>query len=234
MTIPAADLVAQVGVSPFDALDAEAERIDRFYGALDERGWTAPTRCAGWDRRALLAHLCAGEDYTRAALAGAAAEYLAKSGGSTRDEVNEWGVRQRAGLPAAELLRQWREASHTNRRELRDRGLDGTIDTPGGPYPLVRHVYHLAAGLATHADDAGVPQPVEDKAARLRWRAAFARSAVAESAEGVEVVPDDGGVLVRPGDVHLSEEEFVEAAAGRLAPEHPLSGELRRALTVLA
>jgi uncharacterized protein (TIGR03083 family) len=234
MTVPADDLLAQVGVSPFDAIDTEAERIDRFYSDLDEAGWDAPTRCSEWNRRHLLAHLCAGEDYTRAGLEGTVTEYLRKAGAANQDELNAWGVRQRAGLSGAELLQQFRDLSHANRRELRERGMDGTIDTSVGDYPVGRQAYYLACELATHADDAGVPQPVEDRAARVRWRAAFGRAAVAEAAEGVEAVKIDGGVLVRPGDVRLSDEDLVEAVADRLPPDHPIPADVRRALVVLA
>jgi uncharacterized protein (TIGR03083 family) len=59
-------------LDPFDLMAAEAARIDAFYRRLaTDDDWQAPTRCAGWNRRDLLAHLAAVEDDTAARLAGA-------------------------------------------------------------------------------------------------------------------------------------------------------------------
>jgi uncharacterized protein (TIGR03083 family) len=225
-------LVADVGVDPFDALDTEAARIDRFYTALDGAGWSAPTRCAGWDRRDLLAHLDALEDYVRAGLDGTVSRGGGQDGDGTLDEHNAAGIARRADLSREELLGHWRQVSAANRRELRRRGPDATIDTSVGDYPLGRQAYYLASELATHADDAGVPIPVEDRAARIRWRARFARAALAES--GVEVTGDDDAVVVRPSGVRLSAADLVEAVADRLPDDVPVPPDVRRALVVLA
>lgn len=231
-----ADLRTLVGSDPFDLMDRESERIDEFYTYLNESEWSMPTRCAGWSRRDVLAHLAAGEDYTHAGLEGRVAEFLQSSGATSMDDFNDWGIRQRAALPSAELLAEWRELSRDNRARLRERGMDGVIDTSVGDYPVGRQTYYLAAELATHADDAGVPIRDPEHDQRLDWRVRFARVAVDDSGRGVSVSPQAGAELVQLGDdqVRLTDEEFVEAAARRLPGPFPIPETLREALVVLA
>ncbi|HEX6499426.1 MAG TPA: maleylpyruvate isomerase N-terminal domain-containing protein [Micromonosporaceae bacterium] len=230
------DLSAVVGADPFDLIDRECDRVDEFYTYLSESEWSAPTRCAGWSRRDLLAHLAAGEDYTRAGLDGRVAEFLESSGAASMDEFNEWGIRKRAALPPAELLAEWRELCRDNRARLRERGVDGTIDTSVGDYPVGKQTYYLAAEVATHADDAGVPIRDTEREQRLDWRTRFARVAVDDSGRGVSVSPQGGAEVVQLGDdqVRLTDEEFVEAVARRLPGPFPIPDTLREALVVLA
>ena len=217
-------------------MDREAGRIERFYAELDDAGWSAPTRCSEWNRRQLLAHLASVDDYTRAGLDGALAELFARSGASEIDGFNAWGVRERAALSPAELLAAWRDAAADIRRRLRERGLDGTLDTSVGAYPVGRQAYYLASELAVHADDAGVPVDDAERPGRTAWRARFARLALAEAASGVTVEDVPGRLLVGlDGEaVALDEEDFVAAASGRLREDHPLPAKLRSALVVLA
>jgi len=232
----AAALTATVGADPVDLMDREAGRIERFYAELDDAGWSAPTRCSEWNRRQLLAHLASVDDYTRAGLDGALADLFARSGASEIDGFNAWGVRERAALSPAELLAAWRDAAADIRRRLRERGLDGTLDTSVGAYPVGRQAYYLASELAVHADDAGVPVDDAERPGRTAWRARFARLALAEAASGVTVEDVPGRLLVGlDGEaVALDEEDFVAAASGRLREDHPLPAKLRSALVVLA
>ena len=203
---------------------------------LDDAGWSAPTRCSEWNRRQLLAHLASVDDYTRAGLDGALADLFARSGASEIDGFNAWGVRERAALSPAELLAAWRDAAADIRRRLRERGLDGTLDTSVGAYLVGRQAYYLASELAVHADDAGVPVDDAERPGRTAWRARFARLALAEAASGVTVEDVPGRLLVGlDGEaVALDEEDFVAAASGRLREDHPLPAKLRSALVVLA
>jgi len=232
----AAALTATVGADPVDLMDREAGRIERFYAELDDAGWSAPTRCSEWNRRQLLAHLASVDDYTRAGLDGALADLFARSGASEIDGFNAWGVRERAALSPAELLAAWRDAAADIRRRLRERGLDGTLDTSVGAYPVGRQAYYLASELAVHDDDAGVPVDDAERPGRTAWRARFARLALAEAASGVTVEDVPGRLLVGlDGEaVALDEEDFVAAASGRLREDHPLPAKLRSALVVLA
>jgi uncharacterized protein (TIGR03083 family) len=231
-----ATLVDLIGTDPVDLMDRETERIDRFYAGLDDAGWAAPTHCAEWNRRQLLAHLASIEDYIRAGLDGTVAELLAGSGAGGLEDFNDWGVRQHAGLSPADLLAEWRTAAAENRRRLRERPLESTLDTSVGPYPFAAQVYYLTSELAIHADDAGVPVTAGERAERTAWRSRFARVALAEADRGVTVEDVPGRLLVGlDGEAAgVDEEDFVAATAGRLRPEHPLPAKLRAALVVLA
>lgn len=224
------------GLNPFDLIDGEAERIDRFYSALTGGEWAAPTRCAGWDRRALLAHLVSVEEYTRAGLDNAVKDLLTRSGATGYEDFNEWGVRQRDGMSPDELLALWQRECARNRAELRERGAEATMDTSVGQYPVLRQTCYLASELAIHADDAGVPEQPEERASRLDWRTRFAREAIAESGRDIAVTPVDGGELIQHdgAEYRVDDETFVAAASRRLPADHPLPPPVRDALVVLA
>ena len=207
------------GYDPFELLDAESDRVDRFYRSLRGDAWLAPTRCADWNRFQLLSHLASIEDYTRAGLTETVAELMSGAPSSGMDEFNEWGVDQRSDLPPEDLLVEWRRLSTENRRALREKGVDATLDTAVGPYPLGRQAFYLASELAIHGDDAGAETPEEEQAARQEWRVRFARAAIAEVGRGVSVEVRDGGQVVRLGsdEAFLDDATLVEAASGRLA-----------------
>jgi len=223
------------GLDPFDLLDEETLRVDTFYSSLAGEQWLAPTRCSDWNRLQLLAHLAAIEDYTRAGLADQVTELMTAAPSTGMDELNQWGVAQRADRGPAQLLEEWRALSAQNRRELRRRGVDGSIDTAAGPYPLGRQTYYLASELAIHGDDAGVVTPAAERAARLAWRVRFARVAIAEVSHAVFLRVHDGGQTVRVGndEAFLDDETLVEAASGRL-PAGLLPPALQKALVALA
>lgn len=214
-------------LDPFALMAAEADRIERFYRGLRDPDWRAPTRCAGWTRRDLLAHLAGIEDYTAAGLAGDVRALLAQA--RTPDD-------RRAYLSNADLLRDWRSQVEKNDATLRERGPRTLMDTSVGPYPIGRQAFYLACERAIHADDAGVPITASEAESRLDWRLRFARAAVTETRHGrVGVVADRGAQVVHLGEdeVRLPDERFVEAVSGRLAPEFDLPPRLREALAVL-
>jgi len=233
MTDPLAAEMA--GFDPFDLLDAETLRVDRFYSSLAGDQWHAPTRCSDWNRLQLLAHLTSIEDYTRAGLNDQVTELMTAAPSTGMDELNQWGVDQRSDRDPVQLLEEWRALSAQNRRELRKRGVDAAIDTAAGPYPLGRQTYYLASELAIHGDDAGVVTPADERSARLTWRVRFARVAIAEVSHGVFLRVHDGGQTVRVGDdeAFLDDETLVEAASGRLAAGQ-LPPALQKALVALA
>jgi uncharacterized protein (TIGR03083 family) len=223
------------GFDPFDLLDAETLRVDRFYSSLAGDEWLAPTRCSDWYRLQLLAHLASIEDYTRAGLADQVTDLMTAAPSTGMDELNQWGVDQRSDRSPAQLLKEWRALSAQNRSELRQRGIDASIDTAAGPYPLGRQTYYLASELAIHGDDAGVVTPAAEQPSRLEWRVRFARVAIAEVSHGVFLRVHDGGQTVRVGDdeAFLDDATLVEAASGRLAAG-ALPSALQNALVALA
>jgi uncharacterized protein (TIGR03083 family) len=224
-------------LNPFDLMSAEAARIDRFYSGLSDTEWQAPTRCAGWNRRDLLAHLAGVEDYTGANLRGATKELFAEAKSSGLESFNDWQIGQRATLSPAQLLAEWRALVARNDAELRRRGPDETLDTSIGPYPIGRQAFFLASERAIHADDAGVPVPPEERDARLSWRLRFGRSALTEMRQDsdLSVVSDRGAHLIRIGreETRLADDQFVEALSGRLPETIDVPKSLRKALAVL-
>lgn len=224
---------------PFALLDAERERIDRFYATLPADQWKAPTACVGWDRKDLLAHLIGVEEYTEACLADRVAAYQADTA-TDYTQGNEVLVRRRADRSPEELLTEWRRRIAENHRQLRGRGAQATMATSVGPYPLGRQAYYLACELAIHADDAGVPVEPGEAEGRLRWRRAFGLDALSEvvpqaRVEETRVEGTVAGVTVRlDGEsATLSDADFVAATSGRLPDTHPLPAALRSRLAVL-
>lgn len=217
---PAADREL-AGFDPFDLLTEEAARIEAFVATLDEAGWHAPSACAGWDRHDLLAHLASSEDYNHACLdddIGGLMETATAQGVTDVHTFNDWGVRTRRDRPPAELIEEWATAHARTRSGLRAR--DGNdLPTLAGPYPARLQAWHLAAELATHADDLGIPVDPAVARHRMAWRAHFARFVVAEEQRGAALEPAEGGTsAVVDGEVAvLDDDTLVAASTGRLA-----------------
>jgi uncharacterized protein (TIGR03083 family) len=223
-------------LDPYDLLDQEAARLERFYSSLDEARWEAPSRCSGWSVRDVLAHLLSAEEYHHAGLEGTVDKFLrrgADAGATDLDSFNEWTLRALDGTPSTELLERWCDASAKTRRGMRER--NGTeMATSVGEYPVRRQAFYVASELATHADDVGAPVAPDEAAARTDWRARHSRSAIAEADRGVEITARDGRNHVKAGDelADLRDEELVDAAEGRLPAGYPLPAGLRQALNL--
>lgn len=227
-------------LDPFDLFDAEARRLDRFFGSLDEAGWRQPSRCAGWSVRDVLAHLAGEEAYNHACLDGTVDELFARleqagvPGGLAG--FNEWCVEQRRDRPVSEVLAEWRAANQQTRQRMRERGRDAVLATAAGPYPVGLQTFHYASELATHADDVGVPVAPAEARDRTGWRVAVGRFVLAERDRPVRVAPagEDFEVRVDGATAVLSAPEFVAATVTRLPDGHPLDPRLRTALACLA
>ena len=221
------------GLNPFDLLDAESERVARHFGTTGE--WDRLSRCEGWTVRDMLSHLAGVEDYNRACLDGRAQTLmaeLAEQGATDVASFNDWFVRRFGERPREDVLAEWEGANAAYRREMRGRGREGSVDTSIGPYPAWLQAFHLAMEYATHADDVGAPVDEGEREARTRWRARFARFAIAELGRPVRMERAGGLNRVVAGDetAELTDEELVEASQARLPSDHPLSAGLREAL----
>ena len=225
------------GLDPFALLDSEAGRLDAFLSGLGESGWKRVSRCAGWTARDVLGHLAASEDYHRACLDGTVAAFLAGfagRGGTDLDSVNALGIADYAALSPAEVLTQWRAASAGNRRRFRERG-DGVVDTSIGDYPCRWQAFHVAAELATHADDVGAPIAPGEHGQRTAWRARYSRFALAEAKPQLEIRQADARTIVtdRSTTVELDDDELIEAVMGRLDEASGFSATLRALLSMM-
>jgi uncharacterized protein (TIGR03083 family) len=223
-------------LDPYVLLHDERARLDQFFSSRQPDDWDRPSRCEGWSVRDLLGHLAASETYNHACLdntVGALIESWGERGLDDLASINAAGVNERAGRPAAEVLEEWRVATTRTHRELRHR--DGQdLTTAAGPYPVRLQAFHLAAELATHADDAGVPVSEEEREYRADWRAKFSRFVLTEEKEGLRVAADEGRTHVHSADftVALDDEELVAAVADRLPPGSELSPQVRTTLSM--
>ena len=131
----------------------------------------------------MVAHLSTDEVYNQACLDGTM-DQLPFSGG-----LHGWnarGVRVRRAMSPLEVLQEWEARQALVRRAWGKIGVDGTIETSIGRYPLRLQVWHLANEYAIHADDIEVPMPSRERKAQLRWRTAFGLFAAQEGDEPVD------------------------------------------------
>ena len=225
------------GLDPFALLDHEAGRLDAFLSDLGESGWKRASRCAGWTVRDVAGHLGASEDYHRACLDGTVTAFLAgfaERGATDLDSVNALGVADYAVMSPAEVLACWRAASADNRRRFRERG-DGVVDTSIGGYPCRWQAVHVAAEMATHADDIGVPVTHHERGPRTAWRARYSRFALAEAKPQLEIRRAGALTAVTDGSVtvELADEDLIEAVMGRLGQSSGFSARLRMLLSMM-
>ncbi|MFF5263073.1 maleylpyruvate isomerase family mycothiol-dependent enzyme [Actinomadura viridis] len=227
------------GLDPFDILDAEAARLDAYFGALTEPDWDHASRCDGWSVRDVLAHLAGEELYNHACLDddldGLFAR-LEEEGIEDLAAFNDWTVLLRRDLPVGQVLAEWRRENGETRRRMRALGADATLQTMAGPYPVGLQTFHYCSEFATHADDVNVPVEPGEEPGRTAWRARVGIFVLDEQDSPVRVEGIPGGFRVELDDLagELSSADFVDATTGRLSPGHALDPELRDALVCLA
>jgi hypothetical protein len=131
------------------------------------------------------------------------------------------------------VLARWRAASADNRRRFRGRA-DGVVDTSVGAYPCRWQAFHVAAELATHADDIGVPAAGGEQGKRATWRARYSRFALAEAKPHLKIQAAGARTLVTdgPDTVDVGDHELVEAVMGRLGETSRLNAQLRQLLSI--
>lgn len=226
-------------LDPVDLLDGEIERLDRFFSSLDGDGWSRATRCEGWGRREVLAHLATADEYHVAGIDNTVdglMEAALEAGVRGIDAFNEWGVRIRADRTAGEVLEEWRGLNRRMRDGFRRLGDEGTVATLIGPYPARMQAFHVVNHAATHADDIGVPVDPVEAGPRLAWRVAVCEFGLSEAGWPValERAPDANRVRLGDAQAVLTDQELVEAVNARLPAGHPLAAEIRDAIKVLA
>jgi uncharacterized protein (TIGR03083 family) len=219
------------GLDPFDLLDTEQDRVERFLASLDAAGWEAGTDCSGWRRREMVAHLAGGEVYNLACLDDRLPDLLTEAGAAgvtDVDSFNAWQVRLREERAAQAVLDEWRSAAAGVRRRLRELGPEGTLTTMVGTYPVGPQAFHLAFEAAIHGDDMQIPVDDDERAGRQAWMARFCAWALAEEDRPVETTREDGGVRARSSEdgaeARLDDAAFIAHFAGRrVEPSLPAS-----------
>jgi hypothetical protein len=158
--------------------------------------------------------LSTDEAYNQACLDGTLDE-LPSSNGLTG--WNARGVRVRAAMNPLEVLQEWEARQALVRWAWGKIGVDGTIDTSIGRYPLRLQIWHLAREYAIHADDIRVPLPDSERRNQLRWRIGFGLFAAREEGEPVNAELGPDGVFLRQdGTVHRLElETFIAYLTNR-------------------
>jgi len=223
------------GLDPYDLMDAEAARLDRYFSGLGEADWAKPSRCEGWSVRDVLAHLLSAEDYHHACIEGTVAALMtsvAEKGATDLGAANEIGIRELDDRSTEQLLDDWRRSNAETRAHFRERDGDD-VDTSIGSYPARWQAFHLAFELAVHADDVGVPVEPGEAAGRVAWEAAVSRFALKEFDKGVDLDARDGTTHVSGAgiDTDLPDAVFVEAVSARLGSDGPLDADQRALLS---
>jgi uncharacterized protein (TIGR03083 family) len=201
--------------NPFPVYDREIRRLRAHLRGLDESGWKAPSHCRGWSVKDIVAHLSTDEVYNQACLDDTLEQLPASGGG-----LGGWngrGVRVRRMLSPLETLQEWEARQDRVRRAWGRIGVDGSIETSVGRYPLRLQVWHLAREYAIHADDIEVPMSAGERRAQLRWRVAFGLFAANEEGDAVSATMDGDMVTLRQnGQKHdLDLETFVAYLTNR-------------------
>ncbi len=116
-----------------------------------------------------------------------------------------------------EVLQEWEARQELVRRGWGKIGVDGSIPTSVGRYPLRLQIWHLAREYAIHADDIEVPLSPRERREQLRWRAAFGLFAAKEEDEPVDAeLRGDEAFLRQDGAVHrLDLEMFIAYLTNR-------------------
>ena len=152
-----------------------------------------------------MAHLSTDELYNQACLDGTLDQLPSSSG---LEGWNGRGVRVRRAMNPLEVLQEWEARQALVRRAWGRIGLDGTIETSVGRYPLRLQVWHLAREYAIHADDIRVPMSQPERRAQLRWRIRFGLFAAREEDDPVNAELRGDEVHLRlNGAVHRLETE---------------------------
>ncbi len=116
-----------------------------------------------------------------------------------------------------EVLQEWEARQALVRWAWGKIGVDGSIPTSVGRYPLRLQLWHLAREYAIHADDIRVPLPGPERRQQLGWRIAFGLFAAREESDPVNAeLRGDEVYLRQDGAEHrLGLETFIAYLTNR-------------------
>lgn len=192
-----------------NALADEQQALDDHLDGLDDPGWAAPSRCAGWSVSDVVLHLAQTNEMAVASLEGTMPQFLARmaEGLPPSADVDAGAaamVERERGAPAAEVRARWDASVATLRDGFAAADLGARVTWVAGELSVRTLATTRLAETWIHGGDVAVaagplPAPTDRlwHIARLAWRTvpyAFARAG--RSAPG-PVVFD----LVGPGGV---------------------------------
>lgn len=173
------------------ALAAQQADLEAIIAPLDDQGWRAPSRCAGWTVADVVLHLAQTDEMAVASLDGRLAAALDTSAGgagpaSDADEAAAALVESERGQPPAVVLDRWRAGAHTLRRALDAHAPGELVRWVAGELTVRTLATTRLAETWIHTGDVAEPFGHEVAAddrlwhiARLAWRTlpyAFARA----------------------------------------------------------
>lgn len=174
------------------ALAAQQDDLEAIVAPLDDQGWQAPSRCAGWTVADVVLHLAQTDEMAVASLDGrlaAAIDAAAAAGAGPAADVDQAAalmVESERGLPPAAVLDRWRAGAHALRAALGAHDPGERVLWVAGELTVRTLATTRLAETWIHTGDVAEPLGHEVAAddrlwhiARLAWRTlpyAFARA----------------------------------------------------------
>ena len=165
-----------------DALGEQHAELDGWLVALDEPGWSRPTRCEGWTVADVVLHLAQTDQLARASAEGRFAEGLEVLAGGLegRGNVDDGAaamVERERGLPNDVLYARWRDGAAALRDVLASGDPHRRVDWVVGQLSIHTLVATRLSECWIHTGDVaeavgGVQEPTDrlEFVARLAWR----------------------------------------------------------------
>ena len=225
------------GLDPYDLMQAEAARLDRFFAGLDDAAWSQPSRCAA-GRCVTCWRICSRPSSTTLRVStGPSRDFLASVGakGATDLDVarTSWASVSSTTSSTAELLDEWR---------ARERGTPSRVFATATAATSTRAwapIRHAGRPSTSRSSWRRMPTTSVFRSRRRRsgrrnaWQAQFGRFALKELNKDLEIKAGNGATQVRGDgiDVELPDAVFVQAVAARLGDDGPLDAEQRALLS---
>ena len=163
------------GMTVFDDLAAEQDRLDHILSGLDEAQWTSPSGAAGWTIADVVLHLAQSEEGVMVTVSGRGLRtgLGATTGGTVEERVAEM-VRAERAAPEV-VFGRWQRARHSALDALRAADPSQPVEWVTGPVKpatlaTTRLAEHWAHGLDI-TEPLGVGFPDTDRLRHVAWLA---------------------------------------------------------------
>ena len=161
------------GMTIFDDLAAEQDRLEEVLSGLDASQWASPSQAAGWSVADVVLHLAQAEEGVVASVTGIGRDMRPDRGRSVEEAMDDHVSAERTA--PEEVFRRWREARHAAVAALRAADPDVPltwVETPLKPATLAttRLAEHWAHGLDVTVP-LGLAYPDTDRLRHVAWLA---------------------------------------------------------------